>query len=71
MRVSVLEVDDGGHVGDGDVGHLLGLDVNEDEALSRVVGVLDLRQTADDLRDDFVDFIVWKKECERNLRLDS
>ena len=34
------------------------LDVDEDEASSGVVRVLDLRQAADDLRHDLVDFVV-------------
>ena len=59
-RVSIFEVDNGGDVGDGDVGHLLGLDVHEDQAAAQVVRVLDLRQAADDFSHDFVDLVVWK-----------
>ena len=38
----VLEIDNGGNVRDGDVRHLLGLDVHEDQAPAQIVGVLDL-----------------------------
>jgi len=57
-RMPVFEVDDGGDVGNGDVGHLLGLDVHEDEAAAQVVRVLDLRQPADDFSHDFVDLVI-------------
>ncbi len=58
--MSVLEVDNGGNVRNGDVGHLLGLDVHEDQAPAQVIGVLDLWQSSDDLGNDFVDFVIWK-----------
>ena len=58
MRMTILEVNNGRNVGDCDVVDLLGLDVDEDEASSGVVRVLDLRQAADDLRHDLVDFVV-------------
>ena len=56
--MTILEVDDGGDVSDGDVGHLLGLDVHEDQTAAQVVRVLDLRQSADDFSHDFVDLVV-------------
>ena len=56
--MTILEVNNGRNVGDCDVVDLLGLDVDEDEASSGVVRVLDLRQAADDLRHDLVDFVV-------------
>ena len=65
--MTILEVDDGGDVSDGDVGHLLGLDVHEDQAAAQVVRVLDLRQSADDFSHDFVDLVVWKNMTKTSL----
>ena len=60
MGMAVLEVDDWWNVWDGDVGDLFSLDVDKDEALAGVVGVLDVGQLADDLGDHFVNFVVCK-----------